>query len=89
MRFPFRTWDASRRARRAAFSTTISPPRTIKRTTHGCGLALTLRTRQTADGIEETCGAFIADRREDILLCEQQFGLFDGIADKDLPVQFP
>ena len=48
-----------------------------------------LRTRQTADGIEDTCGEFIADRREDILLCEQQFGLFDGIADKDLPALFP
>ncbi len=48
-----------------------------------------LRTRQTADGIEESCGDYIADRREDILLCEQQFGLFDGIADKDLPIQFP
>ena len=48
-----------------------------------------LRTRQTADGILETCRHFIADRREDILLCEQQFGLFDGIPDEELPIQFP
>lgn len=48
-----------------------------------------LRTRQTADGIEQACGDFITDRREDILLCEQQFGLFDGIPDEDLPKLFP
>lgn len=48
-----------------------------------------LRTRQTADGIYETSGQFITDRREDILLCEQQFGLFDGIADDELPKRFP
>jgi broad specificity phosphatase PhoE len=48
-----------------------------------------LRTRQTADGIGESCRGFISDRREDILLCEQQFGLFDGISDEDLPKQFP
>ena len=47
------------------------------------------RTRETAHGIEETCAPFITDRREDILLCEQQFGLFDGIPDDQLPVQFP
>ena len=48
-----------------------------------------LRTRQTADGIEEACGKYITDRKEDILLCEQQFGLFDGIPDEELSNQFP
>src|SRR5512140_554251 len=36
------------------------------------------RTRQTADALMETAGAWITDRVEHILLCEQQFGLFDG-----------
>jgi 2,3-bisphosphoglycerate-dependent phosphoglycerate mutase len=47
------------------------------------------RTRQTADAIEETCAPFITDRKEHILLCEQQFGLFDGIPDHELPMRFP
>src|SRR5690242_4710828 len=37
------------------------------------------RTRQTADALVETAGAWITDRVEHILLCEQQFGLFDGV----------
>ncbi len=48
-----------------------------------------LRTRETADGIATACGSLITDRREDILLCEQQFGLFDGVPDADLPRLFP
>jgi broad specificity phosphatase PhoE len=47
------------------------------------------RTRQTADAIAETAGAWLTDRREHILLCEQQFGLFDGVAEHDLPTRFP
>jgi 2,3-bisphosphoglycerate-dependent phosphoglycerate mutase len=47
------------------------------------------RTRETADGIEHGAGALIGSRREHILLCEQQFGLFDGIPDEDLPRRFP
>jgi len=47
------------------------------------------RARQTADGIEDACGRFISDRREDILLCEQQFGLFGGIPSEELPIHFP
>ena len=31
----------------------------------------------------------IYDRRENIALCEQQFGLFDGIPDEDLPKRYP
>jgi len=47
------------------------------------------RARQTADAIQETAGACITDRIEHILLCEQQFGLFDGIPDDELPERFP
>ena len=31
----------------------------------------------------------IRDRRENIALCEQQFGLFDGVPTEDLPVRYP
>jgi 2,3-bisphosphoglycerate-dependent phosphoglycerate mutase len=68
-----------------------------------------LRTRQTADGIEEGMGTiwsgppgrafptpqemmevpFARDRKENIALCEQQFGLFDGVPDDELPIRFP
>jgi broad specificity phosphatase PhoE len=47
------------------------------------------RTRQTADAIQETAGSVVTDRVEHILLCEQQFGLFDGIPDAELPERFP
>lgn len=47
------------------------------------------RTRETADGLEETAGRWITDRREHVLLCEQQFGLFDGVPDEELPELFP
>ncbi len=47
------------------------------------------RTRQTADEIQRAAGHWITDRREHILLCEQQFGLFDGIPDEELPERFP
>lgn len=47
------------------------------------------RTRETADGIMETSDGWITDRREHVLLCEQQFGLFDGISDEELPLRFP
>jgi 2,3-bisphosphoglycerate-dependent phosphoglycerate mutase len=47
------------------------------------------RTRETAAGVEEGAGAWISDRREHILLCEQQFGLFDGVPDEDLHRRFP
>ena len=47
------------------------------------------RTRQTADAIAAEAGAWITDRREHILLCEQQFGLFDGVPEPDLPRRFP
>lgn len=47
------------------------------------------RTRETADAIQETAGHYITDRKEHILLCEQQFGLFDGINAVELPKRFP
>ena len=47
------------------------------------------RTRQTADGIEETASEWICDRKEHVLLCEQQFGLFDGLTDAELQEQYP
>jgi len=47
------------------------------------------RTRQTADALLETAGGWITDRVEHILLCEQQFGLFDGVPDAELSRRFP
>ena len=52
-----------------------------------------LRTRQTADGIESVLAkhikAAMVPRSENIALCEQQFGLFDGIPDEELSEHFP
>ena len=47
------------------------------------------RTRQTADCVVEHARGWVTDRVEHILLCEQQFGLFDGVAEADLPDRFP
>jgi broad specificity phosphatase PhoE len=47
------------------------------------------RTRQTADGLQRGTGGLLADRREHVLLCEQQFGLFDGVPDDELRLRFP
>jgi len=47
------------------------------------------RTRETALAISETAGPWITDTQEHVLLCEQQFGLFDGIPDADLPRRYP
>jgi 2,3-bisphosphoglycerate-dependent phosphoglycerate mutase len=47
------------------------------------------RTRQTADAIFDGARSHITDRVEHILLCEQQFGLFDGVPDDELPKRFP
>ena len=47
------------------------------------------RTRQTARAIVEHADGWIRDTREHVLLCEQQFGLFDGIPDEELPERFP
>lgn len=49
------------------------------------------RTRQTAACIESAVRKRHPhlDRREHINLCEQQFGLFDGVPDEELPRRFP
>jgi len=47
------------------------------------------RTRQTADGIMKSCGEFIIDRKEHVLLCEQQFGLFDGLSREERASLYP
>lgn len=47
------------------------------------------RTRQTADGLQAGAAGWVTDRREHVLLCEQQFGLFDGVPDEELPARFP
>ncbi len=49
------------------------------------------RTRQTASYIETELNEHFQflDKKEDIKLCEQQFGLFDGVPDEDLPIRFP
>jgi broad specificity phosphatase PhoE len=47
------------------------------------------RTRETADALCETAAPWIGDRREHVLLCEQQFGVFDGVPDEELPKRFP
>lgn len=47
------------------------------------------RTRETALAITETAGRWLLDTHEHVLLCEQQFGLFDGVPDDDLPHRYP
>jgi len=47
------------------------------------------RTRQTAGAIVEEMAGFNIDTREHINLCEQQFGLFDGVPDEELFNRFP
>lgn len=51
-----------------------------------------LRTRQTMEALRgplESQEFAHIDTREHINLCEQQFGLFDGIPDEELPERFP
>ena len=50
------------------------------------------RTRQTKDGFLEGLGenrGIIRDTRENIVLAEQSFGLFDGLDEKQKAEQFP
>jgi len=47
------------------------------------------RTRETAKYFSKTCSPIISSYKEHILLCEQQFGLFDGIQEEELPNLFP
>lgn len=48
-----------------------------------------VRTRQTADLIGEQLGTRVTSRHESVLLIEQQFGLFDGVPDEELPTRYP
>jgi len=47
------------------------------------------RTRETADLIMKSAGQYIDDRREHILLSEQQFGLFEGHSLDELQKLYP
>lgn len=47
------------------------------------------RARQTADAIERALGDRLLDRREHVLLSEQQFGLLDGIAGDNVADHYP
>jgi broad specificity phosphatase PhoE len=48
-----------------------------------------LRTRQTAEGILKHCQQHISSKREDTMLVEQQFGLFDGLTVKEQKQKYP
>lgn len=48
-----------------------------------------VRASETADHIGAHTPFWLYDRREHILLGEQQFGLFDGIPDDELPNLYP
>ena len=47
------------------------------------------RARETAAIIEDQLGDIIIDRREHVLLCEQNFGLFDGLEEDEQKEKFP
>jgi 2,3-bisphosphoglycerate-dependent phosphoglycerate mutase len=66
-----------------------APPRQAPRPKIRLWCSPYLRTRQTADAIEAATRYWLHDRRENVLLCEQQFGLFDGKTDAQLQAEFP
>ena len=47
------------------------------------------RASQTTDRIVAAMGDLVLDRREHILLAEQQFGLFDGLDNAETAVRYP
>jgi 2,3-bisphosphoglycerate-dependent phosphoglycerate mutase len=47
------------------------------------------RTRQTAASIERELDGWLHDRREHLLLAEQQFGIFDGLSDAERAARYP
>lgn len=47
------------------------------------------RTRQTAEEMMRYISTVPCDYRESILLVEQQFGLFDGLSDKEMMDKYP
>ena len=48
-----------------------------------------IRARQTADELASILGPRVTSRRENVLLSEQQFGLFDGVPDDEIPKRYP
>lgn len=48
-----------------------------------------MRTRQTADHIEEHIKDLIVDRREHVNLVERQWGLYDGLTDEEMKTLYP
>lgn len=46
------------------------------------------RTRDTANIIADNLGKLFYKRKENTLLCEQQFGLFDGLPDEELKTRY-
>jgi 2,3-bisphosphoglycerate-dependent phosphoglycerate mutase len=47
------------------------------------------RTRQTADHLQAACSEWLLDRKEHLLLAEQQFGIFDGLSDDERADKYP
>jgi len=47
------------------------------------------RARQTANQIHLEIARHLLDQKEHLLLHEQQFGLFDGVSDEQLPLAYP
>lgn len=47
------------------------------------------RTRQTAAHIYAACSDWFLDRKEHLLLAEQQFGIFDGLSDQERAEKYP
>ena len=48
-----------------------------------------LRARETADEVERGLGDRVVGRWEHVLFAEQQFGLFEGVPDEELPKLHP
>jgi 2,3-bisphosphoglycerate-dependent phosphoglycerate mutase len=47
------------------------------------------RTRETAEHIKDVCRDLITDSRENVMLAEQQFGLFEGLSASEIREQLP
>ena len=47
------------------------------------------RARETARILSGSIADQVTDKQEDVLLCEQQFGLFDGISREEQEAKFP
>lgn len=67
------------------------PHRNVPHFKHECRLWVSpyVRSRETALHFEKDCEDFIGSRKEHMLLCEQQFGLFDGYTTKEQKDNYP